>query len=110
MNQFQENSKTHCKELDTLLTDADETLEQLELEVRNLGQASREKLTARISSYRIELERLRGVYRSCKREAEERSARIELLNQDGADDFVDIKEFFIFKIKDRYFLNVRTKY
>ena len=100
-------SEEHCTDLDSLITDADETLEQLELESRNLGPASREKLTGRITSYRKELERLRGVYRSCKREAEERSARIQLLNQDvGDSDFVNIKECFGYI----YLINQKEKY
>eukprot|EP00088_Acartia_fossae_P003564 TRINITY_DN11508_c0_g1_i2.p1 TRINITY_DN11508_c0_g1~~TRINITY_DN11508_c0_g1_i2.p1 ORF type:complete len:230 (-),score=22.79 TRINITY_DN11508_c0_g1_i2:91-780(-) len=94
-----ETTEDHCKELDSLILDADETLEQLELESHNL-ESGKEKLTARLTSYRIELDRLRGVFRSCRREAEERSARIQLLNSDGTNigggggdnDYVDIKE------------------
>lgn len=87
----------HCSELDNLLTDADETLEQLELESRNLesGDVYRDKVNSRITSYRTELDRLKGLYKSCKREAEERSARIQLLNQDTitqSSEYVDLKE------------------
>lgn len=85
----------HCSELDNLISDADETLEQLELECRNIepGGGYRDKVISRISSYTTELDRLKGLYKSCKREAEERSARIQLLNQDTqSSEYVDIKE------------------
>jgi len=83
-------ASTLVASLDQLIQDAEETLEQIGLEVPNLDPATQDKLKRRLLSYEGELERMRGLYRSCRREAEERGARLQLFN--SASDFADIKE------------------
>lgn len=83
-------STTLINTLDQLTQDAEETLEQMELEVPNLEAPARDKLKKRLLSYGGELDRLKALYRGCRRDAEERSARMELFTQNP--DFADIKE------------------
>ncbi|XP_023333021.1 vesicle transport through interaction with t-SNAREs homolog 1A-like [Eurytemora carolleeae] len=75
-----EVSEELIRNLDLLYRDAEETLEQIELETPNLEPGLKEKVRGRCISYRKELERLKSVYITCKREAEERKARIELFS------------------------------
>lgn len=66
--------------IDQLFVDADETLDQLALE-----SSTHSQLAIRVTSYRNELRRLRVVYKTCQREASERSSRIELLSSHTSD-------------------------
>ena len=62
----------------TLFIDAQETLEQMELESHSLQGRNKEKVTMRLDSYKAELKRLHQNYNSCKMEAKQRSDRLEL--------------------------------
>ena len=69
------------RKIDTLFTDAHETLEQIELESHGLQGRSKEKVSVRLDSYRAELKRLQQNYKSCKTEAKQRSDRLELFTR-----------------------------
>ena len=71
--------------LEQRLADAEETLEQVEIEAPNLEASNKEKVKGRLLSYKKELQRLRSVYRACARDAGERQARIELLAHDTSE-------------------------
>jgi len=77
--------------LDQRLRDAEETLEQIEIETPNLEPQHKEKVRGRLTSYKKELVRLKSFYGTCRREAEERKARIELFSHGGAE-YADTKE------------------
>ena len=78
------------QQLEQHYNDAQETLEQMELEAPNLEPGAREKVNGRIVSYKKELSRLKSVYKGCRTEAEERTARIELFSLNT--DYPDTKE------------------
>lgn len=67
--------------INTLFTDAQETLEQMELESHSLQGRNKEKVTVRLDSYRAELKRLEENYGLCKTEARQRSDRLELFTR-----------------------------
>ena len=80
--------------IDTLFTDAQETLEQIELETHGLQGRNKEKIVVRLDSYRAELKRLQQNFKTCKTEAKERTDRLELFtrSEDCAPDvFLDIE-------------------
>ncbi|KAK8746605.1 hypothetical protein OTU49_017101, partial [Cherax quadricarinatus] len=72
------------QDVENLVGEAKELLERMELEVRDLEPAQREKLGGRIKSYQVELKRLEGEYSRVKLSAttNEASMRAELL-EDG---------------------------
>lgn len=79
--------------LDQRLHDAEETLEQIEIETPNLEPQHKEKVRGRLTSYRKELTRLKSFYATCRREAEERQARIDLFSHGGSGaEYADTKE------------------
>ena len=53
--------------IDTLFTDAQETLEQIELETHGLQGRNKEKIIVRLDSYRAELKRLQQNFKTCKK-------------------------------------------
>lgn len=65
----------------TLFNDAQETLEQMELESHSLQGRNKEKVIVRLDSYKAELKRLQQNYNSCKTEAKQRSDRLELFTR-----------------------------
>ena len=67
--------------INTLFTDAQETLEQMELESHSLQGRNKEKVTVRLDSYKAELKRLEQNYGLCKTEARQRSDRLELFTR-----------------------------
>ena len=67
--------------IDSLFTDAQETLEQIELESHGLQGRSKEKICVRLDSYRAELKRLQQNYKSCNTEARQRLDRLELFTR-----------------------------
>ena len=70
-------------QLEVLFSDAQETLEQIELESHALEPADREKVATRVTSYQAELRRQQDQVASSKTEAGERSDRLELLSRPG---------------------------
>jgi len=71
-----------CTEVDRLMTEADELLEQMELEAQQQQAGSRETLTNRVRSYSAEQRRLQADYRALRH----RVSRTELLGGDGGAD------------------------
>jgi len=74
---------TMSAQLEVLFSDAQETLEQIELESHALEPADREKVATRVTSYQAELRRQQDQVASSKTEAGERSDRLELLSHPG---------------------------
>ena len=74
---------TMSAQLEVLFSDAQETLEQIELESHALEPADREKVVTRVTSYQAELRRQQDQVASSKTEAGERSDRLELLSHPG---------------------------
>ena len=70
-------------QLEVLFSDAQETLEQIELESHTLEPGAREKVKTRVTSYQAELRRQQDQVASSKTEAGERSDRLELLSRPG---------------------------
>ena len=70
-------------QLEVLFSDAQETLEQIELESHTLEPGGREKVKTRVTSYQAELKRQQNQVASSKTEAGERSDRLELLSRPG---------------------------
>jgi len=70
-------------QLEVLFSDAQETLEQIELESHTLEAGAREKVKTRMTSYQAELRRQQDQVASSKTEAGERSDRLELLSRPG---------------------------
>ena len=70
-------------QLEVLFSDAQETLEQIELESHTLEPGAREKVKTRVTSYQAELKRQQDQVASSKTEAGERSDRLELLSRPG---------------------------
>jgi len=70
-------------QLEVLFSDAQETLEQIELESHTLEPGGREKVKTRVTSYQAELKRQQEQVASSKTEAGERSDRLELLSRPG---------------------------
>jgi len=70
-------------QLEVLFSDAQETLEQIELESHTLEAGAREKVKNRVTSYQAELKRQQDQVASSKTEAGERSDRLELLSRPG---------------------------
>jgi len=70
-------------QLEVLFSDAQETLEQIELESHTLEAGAREKVKTRVTSYQAELRRQQDQVASSKTEAGERSDRLELLSRPG---------------------------
>ena len=70
-------------QLEVLFSDAQETLEQIELESHTLEPGGREKVKTRVTSYQAELKRQQDQVASSKTEAGERSDRLELLSRPG---------------------------
>jgi len=70
-------------QLEVLFSDAQETLEQIELESHTLEAGAREKVKNRVTSYQAELRRQQDQVASSKTEAGERSDRLELLSRPG---------------------------
>ena len=68
-------------QLEVLFSDAQETLEQIELESHTLEPGAREKVKTRVTSYQAELRRQQDQVASSKTEAGERSDRLELLSR-----------------------------
>ena len=80
--------------IDQLFTEANETLEQIELETHGLQGRDKEKVLVRLESYKVELKRLQQNYRSCETEAKQRTDRIQLFsrNTDATEDvFLDME-------------------
>ena len=77
------------RKVEGLFTDATETLEQIELESHGLQGRAREKVSVRLESYKAELNRLVGHFKSCKTEAKHRTDRLELFTRDDDDVFMD---------------------
>lgn len=77
------------RKVEGLFTDATETLEQIELESHGLQGRAREKVSVRLESYKAELSRLVGHFKSCKTEAKHRTDRLELFTRDDDDVFMD---------------------
>eukprot|EP00092_Neocalanus_flemingeri_P041477 GFUD01045163.1.p1 GENE.GFUD01045163.1~~GFUD01045163.1.p1 ORF type:complete len:218 (+),score=90.94 GFUD01045163.1:464-1117(+) len=67
--------------LESLFSDARETLEQVELEGHSLEGRAREKVGVRLLSYKAELGRQQQQFASCKTEASHRTDRLELFTR-----------------------------
>jgi len=90
----QDEVSTMSAELEVLFSDAQETLEQIELECHTLDpEGPREKVKTRVTSYQAELKRQQDLVASSKTEAGERSDRLELLSRPGGQDHHQQEDF-----------------
>ena len=80
-------------QLEVLFSDAQETLEQIELESHTLEPGAREKVKTRVTSYQAELRRQQDQVASSKTEAGERSDRLELLSRPDQQQHGGVEDF-----------------
>ncbi|XP_076645284.1 vesicle transport through interaction with t-SNAREs 1a isoform X2 [Halictus rubicundus] len=77
--------RTFVQDVDRQIKDAQELLEQMELEVRGVTGASRDRLRGRVESHRVELKRLTQEFQSAKKPKED---SIELSRDDSWDNSI----------------------
>ncbi|XP_013099005.1 vesicle transport through interaction with t-SNAREs homolog 1A [Stomoxys calcitrans] len=85
--------KELCSKIDSSLTEAQELLEQIQLEIRDLNAAQRTTATSKLNCAQVELKRLQGEYTKAKENSKKKQNPLDY--QAAAGDYDDYEDVAI---------------